>query len=58
MWKFLEHENIVPLLGVTESPSRSVSVWMSGGELLEYIGAHPSVDRHRLVSFPHTLSNA
>lgn len=51
MWKRLEHPNIVSLLGVTLSPFQFVSVWMPGGELLEYIDTHPSVDRLGLVGF-------
>lgn len=52
MWKHLEHPNIVPLLGVTVTPFQSISVWMSGGELSEYIGMHPRVDRLSLVGLP------
>ena len=51
MWKRLEHPNIVPLLGVTLAPLQSISTWMSGGELLEYINAHQFVDRLSFVGF-------
>ena len=50
MWKRLDHPNIVPLLGVTASPLQLVSVWMTGGELPEYVNAHPHADRLGLVS--------
>lgn len=49
VWKRLEHPNIVPLLGVTISPLQLVSVWMPGGELVEYIERNPSADRLSLV---------
>jgi len=45
VWKGLAHPNIVPLLGVTVAPFQFVSAWMPGGELSEYIGTHPCVDR-------------
>lgn len=54
MWKCLTHPNIVPFLGITIDPLQSVSVWMPGGELLEYISTHPSADRLALVSFQRT----
>lgn len=50
MWRCLDHPNIVPLLGTTASPLQLVSVWMTGGELLEYISTHPRADRLVLVS--------
>jgi hypothetical protein len=52
MWKRLTHPNIVPLLGVTLEPLQLISVWMSGGELREYITHHPGTDRLRLVGIP------
>jgi len=51
VWKHLEHSNIVSLLGATVAPFQFISVWMPGGELLEYIDTHPSVDRLSLVCF-------
>ena len=54
MWKRLEHPNIVPLLGVTVAPLQLVSVWMTGGELLEYIETNPSADRLNLVGSHRT----
>jgi hypothetical protein len=49
VWRRLSHQNIVPLLGVTVAPFQSVSDWASGGELPDYIGSHPHVDRLGLV---------
>ena len=57
VWKRLEHPNIVPLLGVTVAPLQLVSVWMAGGELLEYIDTHPSIDRLSLVGFRNATLN-
>ena len=57
MWKRLEHPNIVPFLGVTVTPLQSVSTWMSGGDLLEYIDAHPSVDRLGFVGLRRATLN-
>ena len=54
MWRHLVHPNIVPLLGITVAPYQLVSAWMTGGELSEYIGMHPDVDRFGLVSFCST----
>ena len=55
MWKRLAHPNIVPLLGVTFAPFQSISVWMSGGELSEYISMHPRADRLGLVGCHHPI---
>ena len=52
MWKRLEHQNIVPLLGITSTPFQLISEWMPGGELTEYIKKYPSVDRVDLVCVP------
>ena len=55
VWKGLVHPNIVPLLGITVSPFQFISVWMPGGELSEYIDAHPYADHLGLVgSHPAT----
>ena len=48
VWKYLNHPNIVPLLGTTISPFQFISKWMSGGDLLSYI-KNPNVDRLALV---------
>ena len=53
MWKRLTHPNVIHLRGVTISPRlQLISDWMPGGELREYIGKHPDLDRLRLVSAP------
>ncbi|KAF9643892.1 kinase-like protein [Thelephora ganbajun] len=49
IWKCLKHPNILLLLGVTTSPLRLVSDWMSGGNLQEYIEKHPDTDRLELL---------
>ena len=49
MWRRLEHENIVPFLGVVATPPQLISEWMSGGELTEYIGKHMDANRLGLV---------
>lgn len=55
MSKYLEHPNIVPLLGVTVNPLELISDWMPGGDLPTYIANHPNVDRVSLVGTPSTL---
>ena len=52
MWKRLEHQNIVPLLGITPNPLQIVSGWMFGGDLTEYIKKYPATDRLSLASSP------
>ena len=52
IWKRLEHQNIVPFLGITPIPLRLISEWMPGGELTEHIREHPGVDRLGLVGEP------
>jgi serine/threonine protein kinase len=51
VWKRLEHDHIVPLLGVTTNPFQLISEWMSGGNLTEHIEKHPDASRLRLVGF-------
>lgn len=48
-WKRLEHQSIVPLLGVTSSPLQFISEWMPGGDLTGYINKYPDADRISLV---------
>ena len=52
MWKYLDHPNIVPLLGVTFTPLQLISEWMPDGDLAEWIKKHPSADRLSLVGVP------
>ena len=49
MWKHLDHQNVVPLLGITSTPLQLISEWMPGGVLTEYIKKNPGVDRLGLV---------
>jgi serine/threonine protein kinase len=53
MSKYLEHQNIVPLLGVTTDPLELISDWMPGGDLPGYIVNHSNVDRLSLVGVPY-----
>ena len=48
-WKYLNHQNILPLLGITTEPLQLISNWVAGGNLLGYVQKHPRADRLRLV---------
>ena len=52
MWKRLKHQNIVPLLGITQAPLQLISEWIPGGDLTEYIEKHPDAGRLDLVGVP------
>jgi len=54
MWKFLQHPNVLPLMGVAVSENRlaMASDWMINGNIREFVKAHPDVDRLGLVGFP------
>ena len=51
MWKFLQHPNILPLVGVMMSEARfaMVSGWMANGNINEFIKANPEAGRLELV---------
>lgn len=49
VWKSLEHQNIIPLLGITPSPLQLISEWMPGGDLTGHIKKYPDADRMSLV---------
>jgi len=49
VWKHLAHPNIIPLFGITTTPLRYISDWMSGGNLREYVEEYPWANRLRLV---------
>ena len=51
MWKFLQHPNVLPLIGVMMSETRfaMVSEWMTNGSINEYVKTRPDVNRVRLV---------
>ena len=54
MWKFLQHPNVLPLVGVTMSKTRfaMVSDWMKNGNINEFVKGYPEVNRFVLVSSP------
>ena len=52
MWKYLQHPNILPILGATITPPQFVSALTSDGDLSEYIEKNPSADRLGLVGVP------
>ncbi|KAF8608929.1 kinase-like protein, partial [Ceratobasidium sp. AG-I] len=51
VWSFLDHENVLPLIGlcVVNNELGMVSELMPNGNVQEYIQRNPSVDRHRLA---------
>ena len=51
-WKYLQHPNILPLLGVTlaERQFAMVSEWMEDGNISDFIRENPDVNRNELVS--------
>ena len=55
-WKYLDHPNVLPLLGITIDPLQLVSKWVSGGNMREYIERHPDADRRRLVGVPFAVA--
>jgi len=49
-WKWLQHENILPFLGVMFAPSISiVSPRMENGNIMDFIKVHPSYNRLDLL---------
>ncbi|KAG8768234.1 hypothetical protein FRC12_005692 [Ceratobasidium sp. 428] len=50
VWSCLEHDNVLKLLGLAQFRDHlaMISPWMDNGTLLEYLGRHPGIDRHRL----------
>ena len=49
VWKYLEHPNILPLLGATITPPQLISAFMPAGDLSKYIEENPDADRVGLV---------
>ena len=51
MWNALRHPNVLPLLGVTMSGDRFVTVseWMTNGSITEFVKVNLAVDRLKLV---------
>ena len=57
-WKWLEHDNILPLLGVLDSPHFSmISEFMGNGNIMNFVKVHPNHNRLQLVS-EGTVSNS
>jgi serine/threonine protein kinase len=54
MWRFLQHPNVLPLIGVMMSQNRfaMVSEWMENGDINDFIEEHPDVNRLKLVGPP------
>jgi len=48
-WKWLQHENILPFVGVTPELA-IVSDLMGNGNIMEFINKHPRYNRLHLVS--------
>ena len=48
-WKWLQHENILPFVGVTRELAM-VSDFMENGNIMTFIAGHPRYNRPRLVS--------
>jgi hypothetical protein len=59
MWKSLRHPNVLPLVGVTMSDTRfaMISNWMVNGNINDFVGAHPDVDRLELVGVPFKIQS-
>ena len=51
-WRYLQHPNILPLLGVALAESRFAMVleWMEDGNINDFIQENPNVNRNELVS--------
>ena len=56
-WKWLRHDNILPLFGVLDSlPFSMVSEFMENGNIVNFVKVHPNHNRLQLVS-ERTVSN-
>ena len=53
MWNGLRHPNVLPLLGVTETESRLVTVseWMVNGDISQFVKVNVDADRLGFVCF-------
>lgn len=51
IWSYLQHPNLLPLMGamVSEKQFVAVSDWMVNGNINEFVEKHPDADRLRLV---------
>ncbi|KAF9786165.1 kinase-like domain-containing protein [Thelephora terrestris] len=52
MWRFLQHPNILPLIGTSMSENRfaMVSEWMPNGNINQFTKSHPEVNRPTLLA--------
>lgn len=52
-WKNLDHQNVLPLLGVRMENSQfaMASEWMANGNINKFVKAHRGVNRFELVGF-------
>jgi len=50
-WKWLQHENLLPFLGVTTTPSpfSMVSPWMENGNIISFLKTTPDQNPFSLV---------
>lgn len=53
-WKYLQHPNVLPLIGVIMNKFHfaMVSEWMKSGNINEFLKTHPGADRLGLVGLP------
>ena len=53
MWKTLQHQNVLPLIGVVMSETRfmMISEWMMNGNINEFVKACPGASKLELVGF-------
>ena len=51
-WKWLQHENILPFIGVALTPPffSIISEWMENGDITRFTRTHPNYNRLCLVS--------
>ena len=57
-WKWLQHENILPFLGILLEPPlfSIISDQMENGTIMDFIKLHPTFNRLHLVSQGYHLS--
>ena len=53
MWKALQHQNVLPLIGVMMSETQFIMIsdWMMNGNIIDFVKAHPDANRLELVGF-------
>ncbi|KAF9781357.1 kinase-like domain-containing protein [Thelephora terrestris] len=52
VWRRLSHPNVLPVLGISPElfPLCIVSEWLIDGDILDFVSAHPKVNRLRLLT--------